>query len=126
MVQAGLSAVGLYEIAASTYRALSPRRKREERARRLEARSRLGDESRVPEVSLQCYPSTRTALLVGQGSVDNALLQLPLIAALRVSGHRIVVLFMAPASALEEFYRKLGASSFVYLQRYLPFRTHPR
>lgn len=126
MVQAGLSAVGLYEFTACLYRALSPRRKREERARRLEARSRLGDESRAPEVSLQCYPSTRTALLVGQAYVDAVLLQLPLIAALRVSGHRIVVLFMAPAPALEEFYRKLGASSFVYLHRYLPFRTHPQ
>lgn len=126
VVRAGLSAVGLYEPGARLYRVLSPRRRREQSAQRAQVRLRLGDDSQAPAAALQHYPTSRTALLVGQGRVDDALLQLPLMAALRVSGHRIVVLFMAPAPALEDLYSKLGACSFVYLYRFLPFRTHTR
>ncbi len=120
-----LSTIGLYKTLATAYRSLSPGRRRLERALADDIASRITPLGRAPEAALRAYSGNRTALVIGQAAVDDVLLQFPLIAALRVSGHEVIVIFQVPSPTIERLYRSLGVSGFTYSHRYLRARPHP-
>jgi len=75
--------------------------------------------STPPAEALARCPRDRAALVVGQGNPGFALFQLPLLAGLRASGHRITVALPAPAPAMERLYAALGVEGFVFIEDYL-------
>jgi len=93
---------------------------RAEQARLEEACARaLAGFATRPAARLCECPQTRRALLVGQTSPDFALFQLPLIAGLRASGHRIAAVLPAPSPAMARLYAALGVEEFVYTEDFL-------
>jgi hypothetical protein len=65
---------------------------------------------------LTSAPRQRTALVVGYDTPKIAALQLPLIAGLRLSGYRVLVLLPAKMGATADFYRSVGADTVVALE----------
>lgn len=121
-----LSRIGLHRPVARTYRRVSARARQRERDIRLEAERKIPRGTREPRLAFEKYVPSKRALLVGQATVDVALLQLPLIAGLRVSGFEVRVLLHAPSRAMEGVYRMLGVAGFVYLEDVLRLHQHPR
>jgi hypothetical protein len=65
---------------------------------------------------LESCPRTRTALVVGYDTPKLAAMQLPLMASLRLAGHRAIVLLPAQRGASADFYRSIGADTILAVE----------
>lgn len=84
-----------------------------------------GDSREGFSPALQNLPVKYTALIMGVSSVDIVMMQAPQIIAARFAGYELRVILATPAPALENIYRKLGVSSFIYMTESLGREIHP-
>jgi hypothetical protein len=117
---------GLLGAARALFRQVSPRHRRSEHdlARRLLAILPIPDASYAE--ALEALPTHRTALVLGYPDPGLAVLQFPVIAALRASGHRVVVRLYARSPSVEALYRCLGAQLFVFHETIQVLGEHPQ
>ncbi len=90
-----------------------------------EARALLGAAPDGLAPALASVGTTARAFVVGGSNPSTAALQAPLMAALRLAGYAVEVMLPAPVPALEDLYRKLGATGFRYVLAYMRPGAHP-
>lgn len=114
-IGAWLRRFGLHRFARIAKDLVVPER-RNELGRAWAIRRRLG---RQWQRALNRRPTQASALVVGTFRVTDAMMQAPLIAALRLAGYRPLVLLNERNLALQSVYRRLGSSGFVFFEDHL-------